>query len=92
MHDGSRHFASIPEVFPHERLLECAEELAGAVVTDYLSSGGEMWLDFSFRGHCFTMNIQLGEVWIFVDDPTCPDEVLQFVADYFGETRRSKWF
>ena len=83
MHDGSRHFASLPEVWPFSRLRQHVEQLAGATVADYVSDDvTEMWLDFSFRGHSFTVNNQDGEYWFFVNEPECPDDVLVAVVDH----------
>jgi len=82
-HDGSRQFAALPEVFPWELLRDRINELSGALVTDYMTDNvTEMWLDFSFRGHKFTVNNQFGEFWFFVQDPACPDEVLTTVIEH----------
>jgi hypothetical protein len=83
MHDGSRHFASIPEVWPFELLRHHVERLAGAVVTEYLSDDvTEVWVDFSFHGYAFTVNNQYGEYWLFVSDPACPDDILTAVVEH----------
>lgn len=84
MADGSRHFADLPQNCSFDSFREGAERLDGAVVTDYVTDRvAEMWLDFSIRGHEFTVNNQTGEYWFFVMDPTCPDEILTTVIDYF---------
>jgi hypothetical protein len=83
MHDGSRHFASLPEVWPFNLLRQHVAKLAGTLVTDYLSDEvTEVWLDFSFRGHTFTINNQYGEYWFFVGNPACPDDILAAVVEH----------
>ena len=84
MSDGSRQFASLPEVWPFWRLREHIAKMAGAVETDFVSDGlVEMWLDFSFEGQRFTVNNQCGEFWFFVTNPNCPDEILVAVVNHF---------
>jgi len=57
--------------------------MAGATVINYLTDNvTEMWLDFSFRGHRFIVNNQLGEYWFFVTEPICPDDILRAVVEY----------
>ena len=84
MHDGSRHFVSLPEVCSFESLRRHVANLAGATMTNYLSDEvTEGWLDFSFRGHAFTINNQYVEFWFFVSDPACPDNILAAVVEHF---------
>jgi hypothetical protein len=83
MHDGSRHFAELPEVCSWDTLRQHITRLGGAAVTRYLTDDvTEMWLDFSFRGHAFTVNNQSGDFWFFVRDPACADEILLSVVDH----------
>lgn len=83
MHDGSRLFAELPEACSWESLRQHIARLPGATVTHYLTDNvTEMWLDFSFRGHAFTVNNQYGDFWFFVRDPACPDDVLAAVIDH----------
>jgi hypothetical protein len=57
--------------------------LPGTEVTKYLTDNvTEMWLDFSFRGHSFTVNNQYGEFWFFVTDPACPDDIRTAVVEH----------
>ena len=58
--------------------------MEGALVTGYLTDGiTEMWLDFSFQGHSFTVNNQCGEFWFFVEDPCASSELLAAVTNHF---------
>ena len=83
MHDGSRHFASLPESCSWVALRRHIERLPGAAVTKYISDDvTEMWLDFSFRGHPFTVNNQFGEFWFFTSDPACSDYTLRAVVEH----------
>jgi len=83
MRDGSRHFASLPESEPWESLHEHVKRLGGVsetgIVTDEVT---EAWIDFSFRGHEFSINNQSGDYWFFVEDPACPEEVLEAVLSH----------
>lgn len=82
--DGSRNFADLPETFFFDRLREIAGTLEGAVETGFLTDWvTEVWLDFVYRGHNFSINNQNGEYWFFVDDPECPDEILTEVIEHF---------
>jgi hypothetical protein len=83
MHDGSRHFASLPESESWESLHEYVKKLGGvsdaSIITDEVM---EAWIDFSFRGHEFSVNNQHGDYWFFVEDPACPEEVLEAVLNH----------
>ncbi|HEV7891118.1 MAG TPA: hypothetical protein VGP08_10780 [Pyrinomonadaceae bacterium] len=83
MHDGSRHFASLPESESWESLHEHVRRLEGvsdtSIITDEVT---EAWIDFSFRGREFSINNQSGEFWFFVEDPACPEEVLEAVLTH----------
>ena len=84
MNDGSQHFADMPEVVFFDELADHAEELEGAEITEFITDGVvEMWLDFEYRGHKFSVNNQFGDYWFFVSDPNCPDEILLEVCDHF---------
>lgn len=85
MHDGSRHFVSLPESQPSSRLMTYLDGLIGALPTAYLPSMLESWIDFSYKGHKFSINNQMGEYWFFVRDSNCPEEVLLEVATHFQE-------
>ena len=84
MHDGSRHFVSLPEASAFDVVRQHAARLPGATETDWVSDGvTEMWLDFTFREHTFTVNSQFGEYWFFVENPACDDEILTAVVTHF---------
>jgi len=84
MHDGSRLFWTCPERVNFSQCRDLVRRLAGAQLTKYLTDDAtEVWIDFAFRGHSFSINNQFGEYWFFVADPTCPDEVLLAVATHF---------
>jgi hypothetical protein len=82
MHDGSRLFAKIPEDFElWDQLRDHLKTLEGVSVTKYFTDDvTEVWIDFDFRGHKFTVNNQFGEYWFFVADPSCDDEILKAVV------------
>lgn len=84
MIDGSRQFADIPETVFFDAIRNCAAKLEGAIETGFVSDWvTEMWLDFDFRGHSFSVNNQFGEYWFFVRDPACSDEILFDVISHF---------
>lgn len=77
MHDGSRQFTAFPESCAWEDLQTLLAQLPGACITQFISDDVlEMWLDFTYCGHEFSVNNQEGEFWFFVKDPNCPDEIL----------------
>ena len=83
MHSGARQFAELPEDCSWDEFRRHIAHLPGAKVTGYVSDQvTEMWLDFSFRGHAFTVNNQFGDYWIFVRDPMCPDDILVAVVEH----------
>lgn len=83
MHDGSRHFASLPETESWHALREHVAKLEGVtdanIITDEVT---EAWIDFRYRGHEFSVNNQFGDYWLFVEDPACPVEVLEAVLSH----------
>ena len=82
--DGSRHFVDMPEVVFFDEFADHVEELEGAEITEFITDGTiEMWLEFEFRGHKFSVNNHLGDYWFFVRDPNCPDEILLEIIDHF---------
>lgn len=82
-HDGSRQFAELPETCSWDEFRQHIARLPGATITDYLTDNvTEMWLDFSFRDHAFTVNNQYGDFWFFVRDPACPDDILVAIIEH----------
>lgn len=86
MHDGSRHFVDMPEVVFFDEVADHVEELDGAEITEFLTDGVvEMWLDFEYRGHNFSVNNHLGDYLFFVEDADCPEEILFEIVDHFRQ-------
>jgi hypothetical protein len=84
MNDGSRHFVDLPEVVFFDEFADHVEKLENAEITEFITDGVlEMWLDFEFHRHLFSVNNQLGDYWFFVEDPDCADEILLEVIDHF---------
>ena len=84
MNDGSRHFADMPEAVFFDDFADHTEKLEGAEITEFITDGVvEMWLDFEYRGHQFSVNNQHGDYWFFVKDSDCPEEILLEVCDHF---------
>lgn len=84
--EGSRHFVDMPEVVFFDEFCEHTEKLEGVEITDFVTDGVvEMWLDFEFRGHKFSVNNQLGDYLFFVKNPECPEEILLEVIAHFRE-------
>lgn len=87
MHDGSRHFFSLPSCHSPRRFLWHILRLP-ALPTGYLADPvtGECWLDFRWRGQRFSIHnpYGAGEYWFFVAHPACPEHILQTLADYFA--------
>lgn len=83
MHDGSRMFGDPIQHVPWDQLRDHFAAMPGAEVTAFVTDHvTEAWIDFTYKGHNFSVNTQYGEYWFFVDDPTCSEEVLQEVLDY----------
>lgn len=81
MHDASRLFASLPESLPGNLLRDHIAALSGTQISNFLTDGvTEVWIDFEYDGHRFTVNNQNAEYWFFVSDPSCSDDVLTEVA------------
>ena len=84
MRDGSRNFADLPEIVFFDTLRTHARKLAGVSETGFLTDWvTEVWLDLEFRGHRFSINNQLGNYWLFVEDPRCPDDILIELVSHF---------
>jgi hypothetical protein len=89
MADGSRHFGGFAErggdVADWHVLRAAIAALPGAVETGFVADDvTEAWLDFTFRGHVFSLNNQMGDWWYFVKDPQAPDDVLRAVLAHFA--------
>ena len=83
MKDGSRHFGDLPESIGWNQLKDHIKRLDGAQVTAFITDHiTEVWIDFTYRGHEFSINNQFGEYWFFVDNPKCADEILEAVLGH----------
>jgi hypothetical protein len=85
MNDGSRHFVDMPvEIAFFDDFADHVEELDGAEITEFITDGiVEMWLEFTYRGHTFSVNNQFTDYWFFVEDPFCDEEILIEVISHF---------
>ena len=84
LNDGSRHFVDMPEVVFFDEVADHVEELEGAEIIEFITNGVvEMWLEFEFLEHTFTVTNQFGDYWFFVRDANCPDEILLEIIDHF---------
>jgi hypothetical protein len=83
MNDGSRLFAELPQTVLWYELRDHIERLDGASVAGFVTDNvTEAWIDFSYRGYRFSVNDQLGDYWFFVDNPDCPEEILDSVVSH----------
>ena len=84
MNDGSRHFGELPQTKMWYGVRDHIKKLDGAEVTNFITDHvTEAWIDFSYRHHRFSINDQFGAYWFFVNDLTCPDEILEEVLSHF---------
>ena len=84
MNDGSRHFGELPQTVLWYELRDHIESLEGATVTNFITDNvTEAWLDFAYRGYLFSVNDQFGGYWFFVDNPKCPDDILEAVLSHY---------
>lgn len=85
---GSRQFAEIPDLFGTVRWAEMRDRLAkceGVNVTFFTDVISQAITDFTYRGYEFTVDTQFGELWFFVTNPDCPDELLMEVLALFPQ-------
>jgi len=83
MNDGSRHFGDLPQTVLWYQLRDHISHLDGATVTNFVTDGiTEAWINFSYRGHKFSVNDQFGDYWFFVEHPECPDEILESILNH----------
>ncbi len=86
MKDGSRQFCELEATSGPKTLMKHLLTLHGTEIADYLPGRGgsseDSWIDFTFRGHFFTVNGQYGDWWFFVQDPACPDDILLAVVNH----------
>lgn len=76
-------FVALPQVRLWHDLRDNLQTLHGVEINDFLTDGViGSWIDFTFRGHRFTINEQSGRYQFFVADPGCPDDVLGEVTKH----------
>ena len=81
--DGSREFVDFNECASWEELRDPLARLPGAEITGYVTDHvTAVWIDFTYGGHQFSVNNQMGQYWFFVQDPLAPDAVLLAVAEH----------
>ncbi len=84
MNDGSRHFTSLPQTVLWYEVRDHVSNLPGAVLTGFICDDiTEAWIDFTYMDYKFSINDQFGDYWFFVDEPSCPDEILGKVLAHF---------
>lgn len=84
MKDNSRNFMDLPtDIIGWSDLYNYLGKLDGVKKTGFLTDNvTEVWMDFSFRGHNFSVNNQMGEYWFFAENPNCPEEILTEIAEH----------
>lgn len=76
--DGSRLFAEVRDTIGAEALVARIQAAPEADSVCLLTDGiVESWIDFRYRDRQFTVNTQFGDFWFFVNDASCPDEILK---------------
>ena len=90
MGDGSRHFGDMVQTVDWVSFRDHIGKLEGAEVTAFVTDWvTEAWIDFTYAGYKFGVNTQMGEYWFFVDDPSCPDEILERVLLHCSQVAES---
>jgi len=57
--------------------------LSGAEIANFVAAGAkEEWIDFTYRGHRFSVSHESGKFCFLVRDPQCPDLSLYQVASH----------
>lgn len=85
MKDGSRNFTDLPMTRDWYEVRDHVRRLPGAVLTRFITDNvTEAWIDFTYRGHTFSINDQYGDYWFFVEDPACPEEILKEVRAHWA--------
>ena len=80
---GWRLFATRPETASWMRVRRHLNDMPGAAVVDLACDRmNEAALIFTYRGHRFGVDLADGQFRFNVEDPACPDEVLEEVVRY----------
>ncbi len=81
---GSREFATLPPNYTGYSTRDHVMKLPGAKLTSFITDCiTESWIDFTYRGHNFTLNDPWNDYYCFVEDPACPDDILVDVVEHF---------
>ena len=66
INDGARHFVDLPEVVFFDEFYDYTEVLECVDITEFLTNGViEMWINFNFRRHKFSVSNQFWRLLIF---------------------------
>jgi hypothetical protein len=76
MRDGSRHFLALRETARPDEIRARLEAIYGIRICQFSRGGFEWWMFFQCMGWRFSVNNPFGEIWFFVDDPICPEDIL----------------
>ncbi|MCB1445365.1 MAG: hypothetical protein KDJ87_06065 [Rhizobiaceae bacterium] len=77
MRDGTRHFLTLRETCRPDEV-RARLETAGGIRVCQLSRGGFQWrMWFQCLGWRFSIANPFGELWFFVEDPGCPEDILR---------------
>lgn len=76
-------FAALPQVRLWHDLRDHLLLLEGVEITSFATHGVVgSWLDFSFRGHRFTVNERDCSYQFFVDVVDCPESILSEITSH----------
>jgi hypothetical protein len=83
--DGSRQFFDLQKSISWDDLIIHLKKLDQLEIKEFLPSPDlGSWLDFSFKKFEFSVNEQIGMYWFFVENSSCPDEVLYQLAEHLS--------
>lgn len=85
MHGGSLHFAIFSDTIAPLSVPLKIIRLKGAFPTAYVPGLDETWIDFRYRNHKFSIHRTLGDYWFFVENPDCPESILDRVSQHFSK-------
>ena len=77
-------FCRFPQTRTWHELREHLSSLPGVAATDAADDPViGSWIDFTFRGHSFTINADSGEFVFFTEDTDCPESVRTELTAHF---------
>lgn len=80
MRDGSRHFLVLRETLSAPEIGMRLEAIPGIRICDVVEGGFEWWMTFQCMGWRFSINNPFGELWVFAENPDCPDDILRCLS------------